>query len=316
MRKFETNNAQLIEYSPITEQENRISIPSKLYEQFFVDYFEVKNFLVKIEENTVILFKKENFILDNDKNKTIYSLEHVYYRMISEYFSDVWYPEIESLTFKSVFIDFTENEIDLLIEFTSISDSGYDSLKKKINKEIKKFNGKVFARLNSVSPKSKNEMTNADEVLETFLNSGRIHNSLIESKKFFEKSNLMLREFIDNFPVEMEFRCFVLDLKMTAISQYDTKFVKHFQTKHQQEKLKNKILNFYKKNLDLIPYTDFTMDIVFMNEDDIKIIEFGGFGIEQNVGGCLYNWYQDYHILYNTSSETDIRVFDKEYSFY
>jgi hypothetical protein len=312
--KFETNNSQLIEFSPIKESKEKIIIPNRFYEIYFIDFFEENNFQIIDEEDNIILKTKDKFILDSNKKETKITLEHLYYKMVAEFFSNIWYPEIKDLTFKSIFIDLTEEDINRILNFKSSKDAEYKELILKINEGIKQFNGKAFIRLNSVSPKISEYMTSGEQIIEVFNNSSRIHSALQESKKFGIDSKIMLREFQENLPVEYEFRCFIYNSHITAISQYNQGFIKEFQSKEYQQFIVERITTFYKSIKDRFPYVDCTMDIVFLNQDEIKIIEFNGFGIEQNVGGCLYNWFQDFYILYNDQGKTDIRVYENEFS--
>jgi hypothetical protein len=311
-KKFETNNSQLIDM--IKKSKDNIIIPNRFYELYFIDFFEENNFQIKEEEKNIILKIKNNFILYSENKETLITLEHLYYKMVAEFFSNIWYPEIKDLTFKSIFIDLKEEEINLILNYTSPMDFRFQELIHKINDAIKQFNGKAFIRLNSVSPKVSEFMTSGEQIIEVFNNSSRIHSSLQESQKFQIESKIMLREYQEDLPVENEFRCFIYNSHITAISQYNQGFIKEFQSKEYQQFIVNRISTFYKSLHDRFPYVDCTMDVVFMKNDEIQIIEFNGFGIEQNVGGCLYNWFQDFKILYNDQGKTDIRVYENEFS--
>jgi hypothetical protein len=71
--KFETNNSQLIEFSPIKESKEKIIIPNRFYEIYFIDFFEENNFQIIDEEDNIILKTKDKFILDSNKKETNHS---------------------------------------------------------------------------------------------------------------------------------------------------------------------------------------------------------------------------------------------------
>lgn len=301
--KYEINNALLTEFSPIIETANSIIVPFDFYEEYFVDYFVDNNFHVTID-NSATLKTHLGHIIDLDGSPTSYTLEHLHYVMNEEYFGDKWYDDVKDHTFKTTFIDITECALSI-VNAAPMEIAGLDE-------EIAKLGGSVFVRLNSVSPKEKKPAQNAEEVIQYLTNSSRVADSIKESLKFASPILLMLREYIEDFPYKYEFRCFIYRGKITAISQYHfDQYIEEFQSKDAQQAIIGKISDFYDSIKETIQYSRCTMDVTVT--DKVQIVEFGGFGIEQNAGACLYNWHHDYHILYDYTS-IDIRVCnDKQY---
>ena len=100
---------------------------------------------------------------------------------------------------------------------------------------------------------------------------------------------------------ENEFRCFVYNSKLTAISQYITCAY----VDHDKNNIRNKISKFINK-LN-IPYSDCTIDILLDNGKCL-IVEINCFGIHNGVGSCCYNWHIDYNTLYSDGSYIDVRI--------
>lgn len=127
---------------------------------------------------------------------------------------------------------------------------------------------------------------------------------------------LVFREWID-FDITEEFRCFVYDKKLIAISQYEygTELPKSMQV---PESIVSHIKFFVDQVIGLIPFNNVVLDVALkFSNMNVYFIEFNPFGLESDTDAGLYDWVHDNHILCpidsNTVNRIDIRLFDMAY---
>lgn len=68
------------------------------------------------------------------------------------------------------------------------------------------------------------KVTDATQVLNIFIKSSRVYEDLVEAQEFQTKEfkfSFIVREWYEGLHVDMEFRCFIYNGKMNAISQYN-----------------------------------------------------------------------------------------------
>ena len=214
--------------------------------------------------------------------------------------------------------------------------------------------GEFFARLSTRSPKDSIKITDeilakypnridrikmivdklkcrtASDILNLFYQSQRIFGDLMNFNKFakynafaHDTMNIVIRPYFKNLEPKMEFRLFIKNNKINAISQY----LCYDQFEILQDitfltKVRKKILNFYNddnvcKKLGNV-YKNYVLD-VFVSVDlkSIFIIEINPFGAYSSSGSALYEWISDDNILnqYDDKNSPYMRVakcFDKK----
>jgi len=105
---------------------------------------------------------------------------------------------------------------------------------------------------------------------------------------------LILRDWIENLPMDHEFRCYVHKKKMLAISQYQCYL--RFETLQNKEhilKVRKAILEFHDKIKDHLPWPDYVIDVVVYSDYSCGIIEMNPFGAAMSSGSALFNWEKD-----------------------
>ena len=136
------------------------------------------------------------------------------------------------------------------------------------------------------------------EAIELLTDSERVYDDLLTAlehlvkhpKEFTQK--IIIREWID-IPIDMEFRGFVYNKTLNALSQY---YHYCFFPKLVQElpMIERKIKDFYKSIRDLVPLDSFIMDFAVL-EDKILIIELNPFFL--GTDPCLFSWKTDKKIF-------------------
>lgn len=226
-------------------------------------------------EDYYIDFLEDLNITYNDKDNDVYvnsndiSWEELYTIKTESYSASVWYPYLENYTYKSLLIPI-ENLEDIKSSLVNISFP-------------------KFIKLDSVSCKdvSRGIFNNTDEVYETFKKSNRILNTLKQNPLIKRSHYLFVREVDEKINESIEVRCFIHLCKLVAVSSY----VKL------NEKQKDNLEFFVDNIIEDIPYKDSVIDLAIHN-DNLMLIEVNNFGADSPAGAGLFNWKEDYFILY------------------
>lgn len=327
------NTASYPEYYPFQGNSNyKFIFASMRYFPLLESFLEDNSIIYKIHDNNELKFynvslseyKDTDFIKINTKNippdKFIYShadkimirknisVDTLYNVLCSYYYADNWYYDLSDLTFKSVLIDLSSNDINSLIsyEFNDVLLNKIDSAIKML---ITNQNDKVFVKLYSVSPKDEFsepiDLTakNSIEVLKLLTDSERTYNSLCRNIK----CGIMLREYVQHLDPDNEFRLFVFGYNLRAISQYKCyNYIEKYQDSSMRSHIYELICKWWNDVNKKFTFSDFVADIVFLDNDEIKLIEINSYGPGLLAGSALYNWDVDYDILHY-SSKPDIR---------
>jgi hypothetical protein len=160
-------------------------------------------------------------------------------------------------------------------------------------------------------------VSSPEEIIYLLCCSPRLYYSLAmyENTRSLQTS-ICLREYDPNLENEgLDFRVFIYNSKVTAISQYKWhQFIDALQDAKFCLDVRQRIIDFWNTVLHLFPqYPQIVMDLHLSNDlKDAIIIEFNTFGVHQRCGGGLFNWIHDYDILYNVTGHTELRILSKE----
>lgn len=190
-----------------------------------------------------------------------------------------------------------------------------DQLNKLYNYLFENIDIGYFVRVNNVSLKygqhKEGPYYNIRNILESIVSSIPTHTPI---KYDTVKLDIYLIEWISVEP-EFEFRVFVFNNKITAISQqnlYSKVFYEHLLENDFHEMIKQKldiIVNYFynhiKTKIDWI--CDYTFDFAIIN-DQPYLIEFNSFGKEYAAGSALFHWTRDNDILYNDFSDENSTI--------
>jgi len=113
--------------------------------------------------------------------------------------------------------------------------------------------------------------------------------------------SLILRDWVP-MPQDHEFRCFVKNKKIRAISQYQCYlFFESLQNKEYVEKLRDIIVDFHETVKEVIPFDNYVMDTIIFEDFSCMIVEFNPYGPHLSSGAALYNWIKDKELLIGDS---------------
>jgi D123 len=323
------NNHSLVKYQQIvlSPDASHINIARRVFDHHLKTYLDANRIAYELDD----LFAR----VPSDST-TVEALRDYH---ISRYEADVWYPVItkdpegSKLTFASEFIELNAERLDMLVALSDDKNVKegpvYRSLIRDLDAVFDKFKqhnvNKLFVKLNSVSPKDLCVYFDGPygdiDALAAY-RSEHVPHMLTRSTRTMSvirnpraPVHIMLREFAD-VPVQDEYRCFIYDNKLRAISQYHWN-VQRPELLDQRFAIRDRISNFMSQVLQgsYLPYADCIVDVILAEPSEktfgglgIYIVECNCFGADLVAGSALYNWDVDYEILYHNPGPADIRV--------
>jgi len=154
------------------------------------------------------------------------------------------------------------------------------------------------------------KVSSAQQILSMFIHSERIHHDLGSALKYGAEAfdqNVVIRRWIP-IAIDMEFRGFVCNGKLTALSQYNH-FIRFDRLVKMKDALAEQIQNFFAKKVAerLKHYDGYIVDFAVCGEDlgDILIIELNPFTESTDPG--LFSWKTERDLLQNGPFEFRIR---------
>jgi hypothetical protein len=167
---------------------------------------------------------------------------------------------------------------------------------------------KYFVRAENVSLKTgihkTGPYTSILQVLESLITCNVEHSPIIENAQ--GTINPITLYFLPWVEIDLEFRVFVYNSKITGISQqhwYEVKYVEgnNFSYKNKYEKFVDRVpelIEFCNKTIKLLEkwvnhHPGFTMDIALLKSGEFYFIEVNGFGAEYSAGSSLFHWRRD-----------------------
>jgi len=192
-------------------------------------------------------------------------------------------------------------------ETPSIQAPCFEELDKTVASSISELGGKVFAKLNWSSPRDASWIA-LNNCLQCFVptdihlllkSSDFILHDLTQPFKDCEDNSeemphvdyhLVLRKWFDVHPGS-EFRCFVRNKNLVAISQRDDSQFHPFIGPNKEDIIKD-ITSFYKEQiLPKFPLDSYVMDVYRSKKDSVYLIDFNPYGITTDA--ILFDWNEE-----------------------
>jgi hypothetical protein len=268
---------------------------------------------VKLDD--VVKYDKEKYNSNNHWENNIRPINYDY--IISQTHTEMWinyFKQYTKITIDNVvWIEWLKNASEVCCQtgkYSKLFEDEFDIMVKELNKEygylFSENNKGFFVRVNNVSLKygehKEGPYNNIRNILESIVSCIGSHSPLRYSTKHID---IYLIEWIDIKP-EFEFRVFVHNNKITAISQqniYSLVFENYFDNNLFNENIKNKldiIVNYFNKEMitKIHWISNYTFDFA-ITDDKPYLIELNSFGKEYAAGSALFHWLLDEDILYN-----------------
>jgi hypothetical protein len=158
--------------------------------------------------------------------------------------------------------------------------------------------------------------SSAKDVLNLVLSSERVFHDLrltiecseknLKNENLKFKSTMCFRTWNKYLDSEREFRCFVKDNNMTAISQYNNYIlIEEFKDQEVVFKIRDQIFNFWKQEIKpILSYLkDYVIDVAVLTNDQLYVVELNPY--EKSTGPSLFHWEYDRNILYGSELNKD-----------
>lgn len=151
-------------------------------------------------------------------------------------------------------------------------------------------------------------MINIKQIIESLVTSFRINTALKFCKEFNNEECLYINKWRDDWNEMNEFRTFIYNGKITAISQYVWCNKSNYNSETIVSTSNNIIKFIYDNIIDKMATitNDFIVDVIDVN-GNIELIEFNPFGKEYSSGSALFHWLNDEDILYGNGDFVYIR---------
>jgi len=116
---------------------------------------------------------------------------------------------------------------------------------------------------------------------------------------------MILRDWIE-CPQDHEFRCYVHQRQLTAISQYHCySYFSSLQDKSHILRIREAIQHYVGDVIDCFPMSSFVIDVAVQPQTySCYIIELNPFGQTMSSGSALFNWDRDFDLLYGRLGRT------------
>jgi hypothetical protein len=239
--------------------------------------------------------------------------------------------DVQEVPYLSTFIDllkrqywtysFDENECKILIDYAKVGSctldrrkvlpDAYDSYE-ELDAIIERLSnawisGRWFIRFDGRSPKDGRwefPLVSAADTIEQIITSARALYALTSD----HSDKLYFVEFKDHWQKHQEFRVFICNGLITAISQYYTQhtYYKNF-SDDMLKQIVGDIQNYVGQNLF---QPNCTIDVHYVIETrELELVEVGSFGYTTPTGSALFDWISDYNKLYGIEiGRTYIRI--------
>ena len=165
---------------------------------------------------------------------------------------------------------------------------------------------KVLSFLRSNHLKSES----AKDALKILLSSERIHLGLNDWIKEGGKEMLAIREYGQDLCDDLEFRAFIYNNELTAITQYDY-YIKFEHIIKNKDKYQQMINDYWNKNIkNIIKTPNYSIDFAILNNNQVIAIEMSPF-MKSTGPGCL-NWEVDHEEMMYGNGNLKINENDYE----
>lgn len=283
--------------------------------------YKIKNILL----DDILKYDKEKY---NSNNHWINDIRPSDYEFVlSQTQTSMWinyFKEFQKITINnSIWIEWLKQASEICCQtgkFSKIFLDEFDIIVKELNKKygylFNDCHKGFFVRVNNVSLKygehKEGPYNNIRNILESIVSCIGSHSPL---KYNTNEINIYLIKWMDIKP-EFEFRVFVFNNKITAISQqniYSVVYNNYLENENifnefMKKKLDIIVNYFYEEMIQKITWiSNYTFDFALIKNNPY-LIELNSFGKEFAAGSALYHWLLDEKILYNDFSDNNFLI--------
>lgn len=153
----------------------------------------------------------------------------------------------------------------------------------------------IHTKMMAISQVNLLKIENGSEAMSLLLTSERVFSDMIDWKLYGEPEQICLREYCPFITLDLEFRSFIYNKKLTCITQYDHhSFYPHIQSL--KDKIINAITNEVKLIQEYIQIKNYVADFIYDKQNEkVILIEISPF--LPCTGSSLFSWSEELDIL-------------------
>ena len=173
-----------------------------------------------------------------------------------------------------------------------------ENYKKNYNSLLEQgFKDEANTKLIAISRVNWMRVSNGKEAMSLLLTSERVFTDLHDWILYGEPEQIVLREFDENLTMDYEFRAFINNNKINALSQYDHYSIFPY-VEEKKEKIQEKIFEKWNEVHPFVGQKSYVMDFIYHPDtNSVSIIEISPF--LQCTGAALFSWNETRDILEN-----------------
>eukprot|EP01084_Bolivina_argentea_P310158 536633_1 len=148
------------------------------------------------------------------------------------------------------------------------------------------------------------KISEAKDAMNQLLSSERVYTDLHDWIKYGEPEQIVFRVWCNDLSLDYEFRCFVYNNAITAISQYDHYAIYPY-LKSQKQRIKQLLIEKWKEVHKYILQDHYCIDFgYYKTKDEVVLIEISPF--RTCTGAACFNWKMDHDILFGVDDNKEI----------
>ncbi len=154
---------------------------------------------------------------------------------------------------------------------------------------------------------------NIRQIIKSFATTSHTHLCIMEED---DACQVYFIDWIDDFDNEKEFRVFVMDNKITAVSVQHLYQVNHWLNSLSDNEIfaiLNSMIIYFNNNIKnkLVFINSYVMDIYYKGDNQWYFIEPNSFGSQYTSGSALFHWKIDHNQLYGVDDVIEFRYVSK-----
>lgn len=296
IQNFNCNNRNLHEYSPyIINNENIID---ETWWNELTDYCKnIINQQIKFRLDIVVI--PHEFQFDNESK----FLTTMYKCYIDSFDYNIWYDKNnENMPRDVVLIPISTDVKKTFVELYNSNGKYSNQLENfKNNIESNMKHKKYFIRLSSTSGKNEKSVKPFKTPNDIISHISSVKLFIDQEYKREKESYLIMIPWNEHINDRYEFRIFVVNHQLTAVSQQNAKKLHNYSCEELE------IFEHALNNISFIksmPYKTYVGDVyVNMETHTCHLIELNPFGAHSGAGSALFNWINDYDILHGLAQK-------------
>eukprot|EP01083_Nonionella_stella_P301093 1031290_1 len=189
-------------------------------------------------------------------------------------------------------------------------DKNLDNLLQGNNPQNIKYKRTANTKLIAIAHTQWLKINHAKDAMNQLLTSERVYTDLHDWIKYGEPEQIVFRVWQSELSLDYEFRCYIYNNRMTAISQYDHYAIYPY-LKQQKQHIQELMVSKWKEVHQHILQDHYCIDFGYLaSKDEVIVIEISPF--RRCTGSACFNWTVDRDLMYGVDPNKEIEFRLKE----